>query len=398
MKKNFLTRKFISLLALAFLCFARIFAFELAAIKTERADVSIYRGKEMQKASLPHFDVSLFSSRTSGTLEFSASITNKSDKDFFFEEGAVSIWQGVYEKGEWKLASYIPASVYLKAAKAAAEEEETLQALSLGLSIANSGFSTVTETTFVNGYGYTYTRNVYNPVEAAWEIALSYDELSRLKRNNKEYLAFLEKTLLFSSTVKAGESYSGFFTADVSRGPDYKVVFDFSEDERAEFYFTRSDKDEILHPWKDKTRDRHSLSFGLSPLDFKHYSFYYLWSRPRGVGMYSSFYFQKEGKYLSNNMKKYDAFAFATGLTIKTFPYTWLLIGCGVEIADLVPYENLNTRKYYGASWTNHKDIDFFFAPQVGINFIANFLNVGAVAYFPIGGKITFDIMMGFSF
>lgn len=440
MKKNIL-------LYLSFLFpLAHAWSFELSAIKTDGVSSSVYRGKEMQKAVGANFDVSLFASHSSNEVRFSASITNKGDKDYLFEEGSITVWEGVYETGEWKKASYIPASVYLKAARNACEEEETLEAVSLGLSIAGAGVSTVTETTYLDrwGYGYTQTTRVYNPAAAAWEIALGYDELSRLKRNNREYLSYLEKNLLFTSTVKALESYSGFFVAEANRGPDYKVVFDFTEGERAEFYFTRSDKEEILHPWKDRTRERHAMTFGISPLGFRHYSFYYLWSRPRGVGMYTGFYFQKEsgmrtaGEVYSGNLSypssyelnnldrgrigspwnyewkfdyekksmKYDAYGFAAGLTIKTVPYTWLLLGCAVEVADAYYYEGDLSYKMrgkaaytrYGKEWIKQSKMNVLFTPQAGINFIANFLDVGAMVYFPIGGKITFDIMIGFAF
>ena len=38
------------------------------------------------------------------------------------------------------------------------------------------------------------------------------------------------------------------------------------------------------------------------------------------------------------------------------------------------------------------------FSPQIGINFITNHLDIGAIVTFPIHGKVCFDIVLGYAF
>ena len=269
-----------------------------------------------------------------------------------------------------------------------------------------------------------------------------------MQQRNQEYLSFLENNLLFSSQIFATENYNGIFIVNEEKGPDYKVEIDLSQEEKFEFYFTRSDKDEILNPWKDKSHERHSLVAGISPT-FKHFSAYYLWSQPKGIGLYTGFSFQKEsgnievfGNTLGNSefsspkaydlgypnplggytifydwkfnydksSYKYDSFGMFLGMTIKTFPNTWLLAGAGMEIVKGQCYEGDLYYKYNGdyshsaTNWTYYKhcwlksdSLDLLFSPQIGMNFITNCLDIGAMVTFPINGKISFDILLGYA-
>ncbi len=271
--------------------------------------------------------------------------------------------------------------------------------------------------------------------------------MDNLQQRNQEYLTYLEKNLLFDSLIPANENYNGIFVVDEKKGPDYKVVFEFSPTEIFVFYFTRSDKDEILNPWKDKNRSRHSVVGGVSPL-FNHFSVYYLWSKPKGVGFYGGLSYRADsiGKDIilktnldynlinydlgypnplnkpyktfydwkveyDENIIKYDAFGISGGVTIKTFPYTWLLVGIGIEMLSgrlydgklyyryTGDYQNPSTNyTFYKSGWIMDKKFEVLFAPQLGVNFITNKLDIGAMISYSFKGSFAFDIMAGIAF
>lgn len=344
--------------------------FILTSLKTEKNTVSVYRGKSVQTVSDDNFLVSMLAIKNDHGIQFSTSISNFSINDYYFDENCIEVYQGNFDVGDWNKIEYIPATIYYERERKAAKTNEILSAVALGLSAASAGYSTVNGSVYSNGYRYTYTARVYSPSDAAIATANSYIALDNLEQRNQDYLAFLENNLLYSSEIPATENYNGIFVVKAKKGPDYKVVMAFSPEKKFEFYFTRSDKDEILHPWKDKSHSRHSVVAGISPT-FKRFSAYYLWSQPKGVGAYTGISFQKEsigiksfGKLsvsnfsepsayelgypnplnvsyesfydwkfdYNNSSYKYDSFGMYGGITIKTFPNTWLLAGIGTDM------------------------------------------------------------------
>ena len=60
-------------------------------------------------------------------------------------------------------------------------------------------------------------------------------------------LNYLSRNLLFSQVVTPGETVNGIIFINKNLGPDYKICFPVQADEIINFYFTRSDKQSILH-------------------------------------------------------------------------------------------------------------------------------------------------------
>lgn len=419
--------------------------FSLTSIETEGNTVSTYRGKSIQTVSNENYLISMLATKNSHGIQFSTSITNYSENGYLFKESCISVYQGIYEHNNWEKIEYIPATEYFEKEKTAAKTEEVLSAVVLGLSAVGAGYSRIKGTGYVNGHRYTYTTKVYSPADATIATANSYVALDNLQQNNQEYLTYLENNLLFDSLIQKNENYNGIFVVNEEKGPDYKVIFEISSSEKFEFCFTRSDKDEILNPWKDKKRDRHSIIAAVSPT-LNHFGAYYLWSRPKGIGIYGGMTLRLEGSNISvfsnvydidnirgyslnysdpenvgyynydwkfnydSSKSLYNSFGLYSGMTIKTFPYSWLLIGLGIDFKTKTFYEGElcykvdsfsrkdSTYTFYKQCWLSDSSWDIFFAPQIGINFITNHLDIGCIATIPIKGKFSIDITAGIAF
>ena len=442
--------KKILFLTVYFILVSQIYAhdFLLTSIKTNENTVSVYRGKSVQTISNDDFLISMLATKTDKGIQFSTSITNFSSDKYFFDEKCITVYEGNYENSLWSRLNYIPASLYLTKEKSNIKTEEVLAAISLGLSAGTAGYSTVNGSGYINGSRYTYSANIYSPADAAIAMTNSYIALDNMQQRNQDYLTFLENNLLFSSEINSLDNYNGIFIVNEKNGPDYKVIIELSPNEKFTFYFTRSDKDEILNPWKDKSHSRHSIVAGISPT-FHHFSLYYLWSQPKGVGFYTGISLQKESTginyigdvYSGNDIStpegyelghldpagigyynydwkfdydkstlKYDAFGFYGGITIKTFSNTWLLLGIGMDIQDSLYYNGTlyykrdsysirdTTFKKYSDCWLKQSSYEILFSPQLGLNFITNHLDIGAMITFPINGKVNFDILLGYTF
>ena len=423
--------------------------FSLTSIETEGNTVSTYRGKSIQTVSNENYLISMLATKNSHGIQFSTSITNYSENGYLFKESCISVYQGIYEHNNWEKIEYIPATEYFEKEKTAAKTEEVLSAVVLGLSAVGAGYSRIKGTGYVNGHRYTYTTKVYSPADATIATANSYVALDNLQQNNQEYLTYLESNLLFDSLIQKNENYNGIFVVDEEKGPDYKVIFEISSSEKFEFCFTRSDKDEILNPWKDKKRDRHSIIAAVSPT-LNHFGAYYLWSRPKGIGIYGGMTFQKKSSGIKTfgdisfgtfdnpepigfgypdplntsygtfydwkfdydkSSYNYDSFGMFAGLTIKTFPNTWILAGIGMDTVFAEYYEGdlyykynrdyktaTTSWTYYNHCWLKDNPFSIKFAPQIGINFITNHLDIGCIATIPIKGKFSIDITAGIAF
>ena len=77
---------------------------------------------------------------------------------------------------------------------------------------------------------------------------------------SKDHARSIDRAYLKSSQIIPGSNQIGlFFTKDGSQ-PDYKLIVPI-EDEVFEFQFRRSDYKEVLNPWLDRSKPRHSLLF-----------------------------------------------------------------------------------------------------------------------------------------
>lgn len=223
--------------------------------------------------------------------------------------------------------------------------------------------------------------------------------------------------------------YSGCFYVPAGIGPDYRLRVIVSSDEYIDFYFSRSDRDNVANPMKDRNYGRHSLVFSMGIPDFTRMGGYYIYSG-KYVGFYTGITMQLESWDISpiaeidgsdfgaikiktkapsnssfietnESMDLHDYINLNFGLTIKTVPHTWLMLGCGMDM--LIDYNYGKIIENEGGTVVANGYLadympDIFVVPQVGVNFIFDHIDIaGTFQYSFIKGP-TFDCMVGIAF
>ena len=390
--------------------------FNLQGIKTENNTFTFYRGNSIQTVQNEKFLISMQANNTDEGIQFCTSITNYSGENLFFDDNCIKVYQGDHGTNKWEPIEYLTANEYYKKQKSIATANAIITGISLGLAAANAGYSTYRGSGYYLGYRYTYSARVYNPTEAMIALQNSQIALNNVAQKNGNWLDYLQNNLLYSSDIPAGDNYNGVFYTSKKRGPDYKVVFEITDNDIFEFYFRRDDRDEILNPWKDKRRNRHCVVAGISPIG-QHGSLYYEWNRAKGVGVYTGFTLQLETVNKTEKKYKYDyeytvtydnskilkdTFGLIGGITIKTFPNIWLLLGAGIEYGvekgTYATIYNKSGNKIIKETYLEESCFDINFIPQIGVNFITSFIDLGVMLQYPINGKFSFDIMAGIAF
>ena len=246
-----------------------------------------------------------------------------------------------------------------------------------------------------------------------------------------------------TDSVSVGSSYAGTFYVPAGVGPDYRVRFIVSKNEYIDFYFSRSDRDNVANPFKDRNYGRHSLLLSCGIPDFNRFGAYYIYSG-KTVGVYTGLSIQSQdwdlqnAAYMENGFDNLtvedfvpypnkgndynctyrlnpnsidesktvtDIVDFTLGLTVKTVPHTWLMIGCGLDIgmnhyygtiegaADGNAYEVL----YEGGYVQDNMPV-FAAAPQIGVNLIFDHLDFAATYQYSFIDGSKFDLMIGIAF
>ena len=82
-----------------------------------------------------------------------------------------------------------------------------------------------------------------------------------LSQLSEMYQAELEQTLLQGGVVTPEKPVSGNVSfSDLPKYPDYKLVFNNGRQDM-EFTFLRSDREEIINPWADRTSTQVALNY-----------------------------------------------------------------------------------------------------------------------------------------
>ena len=229
----------------------------------------------------------------------------------------------------------------------------------------------------------------------------------------------LKDVLLFDKVVEPGETYTGYFMAKPEYAPDYKICITSNEEE-ASFVFKRSDREEILHPFCDPLSDRSTMFFGF-PFNSKScgVEIGYIY-QTKGLGFYAKtdFLFNgntnvnteaglvnnhcakiKESSALYQNFQSttidftdygeigFLSYGFSTGFTVKTFPHTWLLMGCGVMGETIYHYGHLENENYamdtYATKLINYP----YVCPEIGFSCIFDPINFGGTFSWNLGSS-----------
>lgn len=238
------------------------------------------------------------------------------------------------------------------------------------------------------------------------------------------------------------DTYKGSFVVPCGDAPDYKLRFIVSENEYIDFYFSRSDRDDFVNPFKDRSYGRHSLMVS-ADTDFEKWGGYYIYSGapigfylganlkfnelPSAIGQtngsdYSNLYLGYDAPYPTGydytKLYQYSLFnieqqtnpslGFDLGITIKTIPHTWLMLGCGFEIVDEYSYGTIKYKEVgqpdsayqtLTTGWIEREDVEFKILPEIGVNIIFDHLDIGALCQYSLEDQnVNFRIMAGIAF
>lgn len=243
---------------------------------------------------------------------------------------------------------------------------------------------------------------------------------------NRNYNSTTPSSL--TSTVVTGSSYRGSFSVPAGSGPDYRVRFTVSKNEFIDFYFSRSDRDNVANPLKDRTYGRHSIMLSCGVPDYTRWGGYYIYSG-KTVGAYGGFSYQQPnwldsdigyfaGTDSSNRVNLNDSYYFekyyakdpvfaydsiiniSGGLTIKTVPHTWLMLGCGLDIVDQHYFAEIvdSSDVFVQSGYICETEPILAAVPEVGINLILDHFDLSATYKYSFYNGSRFDLMIGIAF
>lgn len=423
----------IALLIVAIICSCSSSYYLYTSPETKN-DIIIDRGDEYQVAESNGDNLSFMVAgldTDNGDNRIVFSIFNGSTSSYSFRDSQISIYGGNAEKNEWKYIQKWNAVEFYDKTKKQAEREQMEAAILGALSVINASLGTTSKSNVSTPYGSAVvTTQLYSASDVALTAMASSIYSQNLAQVNKSNLNYLKENLLYSSTINPGESYSGiiYFPGD-RKYVDYKIVFEDSE-RKKEFIFTKSIREEILHPWTtDTSRDLNAITLNLSPFSDRVTLNYY-WLPPKGVGFYAGFsyygykqqeyktvdgyyydslygsgvagnfsfrfdpdpsdsygYYYYDGKFTEKERKE-KSIVLPTGMTIKIAKHSWLLagitMGIGLDeycIGKLEYSVNDGPYKLYSENAIIKSDgPSYRIEGQIGANFVFNFIDFGIIA------------------
>ncbi len=375
MKKNFkLSGGVLLVLTASLICSCvSVEGVTLTNVPSDNTEQSIIRGKTFRHAEITeNIDISAYAQPTyeGDEIQFTVGVSNNSESDFFLNDADFELYRGNHETGEWQSQGRWNATEYYQAKYRQMKTEETLAAITGALYVVNSALGSTSYSTVSTPSGTArVTTHTYSPAETALTAFASAAYLDNLTTSNRITSENLQATLLFPSNIPAKTSYGGniLLKAD-NRSPEYKITFNSEDGETVDFIFSRSDRDAVINPWKDQTRDRHSIVLSHAiPQD--RWQLTYYWSVKDRVGMYTGLSFY-------DFLTQYDiGLGLPIGITYRVFPNSWLVAGLEPSFQDT-----------------------FNLAPQIGFNFIFNWIDVSAILTYRYPLSFYFDVGLGIAF
>ncbi len=269
--------------------------------------------------------------------EFMVSLATSGESTFTFRESDLSLYGGNYQTGQWELISVWDSNTYTRNVNAGIVGAGILIAGAIGTiaildAILNDGDSYI-------DFGYTYFPSPYysgrygysfwtdDPAVLATFIALDTIE-NALAMNQLADMqsAELSSTLLQSGFVSKSSKLAGLVSfSGIPKYPDYKLSYR-STSENMEFIFSRSDRAEIVDPWKEKSHPIFALNYNYTLLT-KRNSVTLSILAPKDVGVFAGVSFFPPLKF----EKQEGMVGAIAGLTWKILPFFWLEGGAEVQ-------------------------------------------------------------------
>ena len=436
------------IIILLFFITANIFArdFELLSINQDSDELN-FSENLVQSKNAQGIEVSISPTTiVDSEIIFAFDIRNESDTTFSFNEKSITFYEGNYEKNDWKRLEYLYPSDYLEAKKSKAITKTVFSAIAMGLSLLNSDNPFVPPLLLpplilpgLNGLpNVVFEGRFYNFADSPsfdfFDAALLGAGIGGLIDGIQEQahdIPFLEQNLLFSDKIKPENGYFGLVYVPEFSKPDLKIEVRISREETLTYYYSRSDRKYIINPWLDRDYGRFSMAFGTTIPHFDEFNFISMYNGTSlgwyfGFNMnFSGYFVEPEGTLYPSGNFRLDSYSsrgltfttngnlthilggLSAGFTIKTFPYTWLLVGCGFNFYELKYQGNV-----YDGSTLIEKDIwldydRFYFSPtpQVGVTCLVGPIQITSLFEYRINyaentnqSNFNCKLMAGFAF
>lgn len=370
--------------------------FEFENVKTPDSALSINRGNSFQTIENHDIEMSLHGKAVEEENEacIVANITNKSkSRTYHFEDSNIAIYEGNVDKDDWNKIENWDANSYYKDVKKNAKTSEFFQSLSGVLSVANvrsDANSTSSNTTYTDVLLTSFVED---------------QKMRNLVDANQHEISFLENNLMFSSDIKAGETYSGVLLFPVNNDyPDYKVTYADNSSDPLNFYFNRSDRVEVLNPWLDQKGSRVGVVVEHSHFrDATSLVMYYC--NDLTLGYYVGADYYSVGKDISDleptDKPKFTGFGYCVGGNVKVASHTWLLMGIDMVVGhSVVSLDNSVSSNLNYTETTDYaySDTEYDFGFQLGLNAIYSFIDVSAKLNWLIDNGLYAQVGLGYAF
>ena len=278
-------------------------------------------------------------------VEFMVSLASIDEASHDFTETNIALYGGNFEKGDWTLIDRWDSQVFKrdeqKKANAAIIANTILGTLFVIDAILNPD-----NTEFYFEYpaypyyhhygrhGYWYSYGPGFTVSGSGAIGAGFMALSTIESNivlsqlSEMYQAELDRSMLQSTVITPAKAAVGTVTfTDIPKHPDYKLVYNDGTSDM-QFTFSRSDREEILHPWRDKSYTQLAVNYGYT-FGTRRNSVTFSLLAPKYLGGFFGVSFYPPIGDLP--MKGTAGGLF--GLNWKVAPHTWLQ--AGLEIYDI---------------------------------------------------------------
>lgn len=271
--------------------------------------------------------------------DFLVSFASIDDSTYYIDEHDVSLYGGNFQTGKWELIGSWDSLSYMRASRSRATTGIILAGVIGTIAVLDAIMNPDSDTDLYIDYGYSYHRYPHyhgyygfsfhsdDPGVTATFLALDTIEttivLSQLASMEQAELA---ETLLASGNATRNISNSGLVRFNrLPKYPDYKLVYD-SGNQNMEFMFSRSDREEIINPWKEKSGAIYTLNYNYTIATRRNnVSFAYLAPQYAGffcgVSFFPPFDFEKQ-------LGKIGA---SFGVNWKILPFFWLQGGMEVQ-------------------------------------------------------------------
>ena len=252
-------------------------------------------------------------------INFVVSLASVGGGTFTFRETDIALYGGNSDKNTWTLIERWNSQDFLRRASDASGAAVMAAGVIGTLAILDAIFNPNDAHISIEygiGYPVGFSRSIYfhgsGPAGVALTAIGAIETTIALSQLADLYQAELDSTVLRSTVITPDNPAAGnVYFSDIPRYPDYKLVYDNGSQDM-EFTFMRSDREEIIDPWADRSSllvaFNYSYTFGP-----KRNNITVSLLSPKYLGGFAGFSFSPEGTYGGS-----------AGLNWKLMPYIWL--------------------------------------------------------------------------